>query len=65
MLLDSPWWRIAAATGEEPEAVLQNLAELGLLGYDADEIWTLLRGAINAQITTADLLAQVGPKEPD
>lgn len=62
MELGSPWWRIAAATGEEPLYVEQACAELGLRGYNADDIWTLLKGALNANMTMADLLNVVGDK---
>lgn len=62
MELGSPWWRIAAATGEEPAFVATAIQQLGLRGYDADDIWTLLKGALNANMTMADLLEVVGDK---
>lgn len=62
-MLDSPAWRIAAVTGEEPNDVLTCLGELGLLGYTADDIWTLLRQAISASMSCRDLVNTLGPKE--
>ncbi len=60
--LDSPFSRIGAHTGEPSETVQANLVALGLRGYNPDDIWTLVRGALNSGMTTADLVAHIGDK---
>lgn len=60
--LDSPSCRIAAATGEEDSVVRHALHRLGLLGYSADDIWTLVGGALDAGMTVSALADQLGPK---
>lgn len=60
--LDSPIFRIAAATGEEPNMVLVAFADLSAKGYTTDDIWTLARGALDDQMTMTALAHRLGPK---
>lgn len=62
MSMNSPVWRIAAATGESLDDVEAGLKALGLKGYTFDDIWTLLRGAINSGMTVTELARIVGDK---
>lgn len=60
--LDSPIWRIAGATGEEPAVVEAALQRLTDLGYTPDDIWTLCGRAIDSGMPVGELAARLGPK---
>lgn len=63
ILLASPIGRIATHTSERREKVAENLLTLRAYGYDDDDIWTLVREAINTGMTTTELLKITAPKE--
>lgn len=62
-MLDSPVWRIAAATGETQTEVLAALAVIRDLGYDFDETWELITGALNSGAKLGELALVLDPKE--
>jgi hypothetical protein len=63
-MLNSPIWRIAAATGEEPDRVADSLQHLADLGYNFDDIWTLLEATLNSGATVSALASTLPAKEP-
>lgn len=57
--LDSPIWRIAAATGEEPATVEASIAALVADGHSLEDVWRLLEWTLRGNGKVEDMAAEM------